>query len=237
MNKINKVKEKEKTKKEKEEKKDDKKKNKKKKKNIKKNEEEKKKIEEDKTQDNITQEDININTSQESILEKEELLRDIYRKLIIYQIEKDFPEEKNSKTKFVENLREKYIEYTKIKEKIKELKNKIEEEEIKEKEKEKEITDKKSKNKTKKNQVLINLNKELDNTTKTYIELNNSLYIGFIIINYPKNLKEAEKLEKYFTGYESEFEKDPEESEKKLYNYDSIIDINIKNNKKINGQF
>ena len=237
LNKINKVKEKEKTKKEKEEKKDDKKKNKKKKKNIKKNEEEKKKIEEDKTQDNITQEDININTSQESILEKEELLRDIYRKLIIYQIEKDFPEEKNSKTKFVENLREKYIEYTKIKEKIKELKNKIEEEEIKEKEKEKEITDKKSKNKTKKNQVLINLNKELDNTTKTYIELNNSLYIGFIIINYPKNLKEAEKLEKYFTGYESEFEKDPEESEKKLYNYDSIIDINIKNNKKINGQF
>ena len=153
-------------------------------------------------------------------------------KLIIYQIEKDFPDDKNSKLKFIEELKEKHSEYLKLKEKINELKNKISEEEIKEKE----LIEQKPKNKNKKNQILINLNKELDNTIKLYNSTYNSLYVGFIILNYPKNLKEAEKFEKYFTGYESEFEKGPDENEKKLYSYGDIIDINVKNNKNKNDQ-
>ena len=249
LNKINKIKEKEnnnnKGKKEKEEKKDDKKKGKKKKKTKNGQDEEKKNdiTIDNKSQENITQDDISNITNnnltnmslQESFLEKEELLSDIYMNLIIYQIEKDFPEDKNDKNKFVEDLKNKHMEYLKLKEKLQELKNKISEEE--KKEKEKEITEQKSKGKNKKNTVLHNLNKELDNTTKLFNETNNSLYVGFIIINYPKNLKDAEKFEKYFTGYESEFEKDPEESETKLYSYGNIIDINIKNNKKKNGQY
>ena len=51
----------------------------------------------------------------ESFLEKEELLSDIFMNLIIYQLEKDFPEDKNEKNKFVEDL-------IKLKEKLQELK-------------------------------------------------------------------------------------------------------------------
>ena len=65
----------------------------------------------------------------------------------------------------------------------------------------------------------------------------NSLYVGFIIINFPKTLKEAEKFERYFTGYISEFEKESDEGEKKLYSYDNIIDINVKQKTKKNGYF
>ena len=245
MDKINKTKEKEKekekeskNKKTKGDKKDgDKKKGKKKKKN-KGNEKEEKKMETtegNKTQENMTQED---NTSssyntKENYYEKEEMLNDIYMKLIIYQLEKDFPNNIESRLKFVEDLKGKYEEYRKLKEKIKELNSKKEEEELKEKE----ITETKPKNKNKKNPILSNINKELDNTTKLYNSVTNSLYVGFILINFPKNLKEAEKLEKYFTGYESEFEKAPEEYEKKLYSYESIIDLNVKIKKKGIGQF
>ena len=51
----------------------------------------------------------------ESFLEKEELLSDTFMNLIIYQLEKDFPEDKNEKNKFVEDL-------IKLKEKLQELK-------------------------------------------------------------------------------------------------------------------
>ena len=248
---INKIKEKEnKIKKEKEEKKEnekkegEKKKGKKKKKNKtivnNNNEDEEKKSDitqdNNKTQENNTQDDnsTNIhNSATENHFEKDELLSDIYLKLIIYQLEKDFPDNKNAKMKFVEDLRGKYKEYINLKEKIKELKNKISEEEIKEKE----ITDPKSKNKKKQAQIIHNLNKELDNTIKLYNTSTNSLYVGFVIINFPKNLIEAEKLEKYFTGYESEFEKDPETNKKKLFSYANIIDINVKNSKNKNGEF
>ena len=54
----------------------------------------------------------------ESFLEKEELLSDIFMNLIIYQLEKDFTEDKNEKNKFVEDL-------IKLKEKLQELKIKL----------------------------------------------------------------------------------------------------------------
>ena len=87
-----------------------------------------------------------------------------------------------------------------------------------------EVNEPKSKNK-KENKTLINLNKELENTKKAFETAKNSLYNGFILVNFPKNLKEAEKFENYFTGYVSELEKGLSESEKKLYNYKDIIDI------------
>ena len=242
LDKLNKIKEKENKEKEKEkEKEHDKKKGKKKKKN--KNDEEEKKsdtIHDNKTIDNLTQDDnsnSNSNTTRMNIIEsyneKEKLLSDIYLKLIIYQLEKDFPDDKESKNKYVEKLKEKYNEYISLREKIEEIKNKISSEESIEKE-EKEIKGQKHK---KQSQILHNLNKELDNTTKLYNTAMNSLYVGFIIINFPKTLKEAEKLEKYFTGYISEFEKENDEGEKKLYSYENIIDINVKQKSKKNGKY
>ena len=243
VDKINKIKEKEKekenkTKKSKDDKKEGEKKKgkKKKKKSVEKEEKKMDTTEGNKSQENMTQEDntsSNYNNTKENYYEKEELLNDIYMKLIIYQLEKDFPENANSRLKFVEDLKVKYDEYKNLKGKIKELNEKKEQEELKEKE----ITEQKSKNKNKKNSTLNNINKELDNAMKKYNSVTNSLYVGFIIINFPKNLKEAEALEKYFTGYESEFIRAPDECEKKLYSYENIIDINVKNKKKGNGQF
>ena len=239
LDKINKKKEKEnkenEKKEEKKEKKEgEKKKTKKKKKNV--EEEKKSDITQDnktQTQDNITQEDTSSisHNIKESYIEKEELLSDIYLKLIIYQLEKDFPDDKDKKNKYIEELKQKYNEYLKQKEKIEDINNKINEEELKEKE----IKEHKTKN-NKKNQKLTNLNKELDSTTKIYNSTKNSLYVGFIIINFPKNLKEAEKLENYFTGYISEFEKEPKEQEKKLYSYENMIDINVKQKTKKKGE-
>ena len=66
----------------------------------------------------MTNNNINNSSLQESYMEKEELLSDIYMNLIIYQIEKDFPEDKNTKNKFVEDLKNKHAEYLKLKDKI-----------------------------------------------------------------------------------------------------------------------
>ena len=144
-------------------------------------------------------------------------------KLILYQLEKDFPTDKNSKTKFVKNLKEKHKEYLNIKEKIKEINNKLNAE----KSKAPEVNDQKSKNK-KENKVIVGLNKDLENAKKALESTINSLYCGFILVNFPKNLKEAEKFENHFTGYISEIEKGLSETEKKLYNYKDIIDIKTK---------
>ena len=158
----------------------------------------------------------------ENLSEKEEILSNVYMKLILYQLEKDFPSDKNSRIKFIKNLNEKYKDYLNLKEKIKELNLKINEE------KEKiENPEPKSKNK-KENKILAGLKKELELATKNCESTKNSLYIGFIFVNFPKNLKEAEQIENHFTGYVSELEKELSESEKKLYNYRDIIDINIK---------
>ena len=225
MDKMNKLIEKEEKKREKEEKKRTKEKKPtkiKKKKGDKDGEDLKKDETIDKNQENLNQ---NSSMNSSSILieyqaEKEEILSQVYMKLLINQIEKDFPTDKNSKVKFMKNTSEKYKEYLNLREKLKEVNNKINEE----KSKIVEVNDPKSKNK-KENKTLINLNKELENTKKAFETAKNSLYNGFILVNFPKNLKEAEKFENYFTGYVSELEKGLSESEKKLYNYKDIIDI------------
>ena len=232
IDKINKAREEEEKKKEKKEKEEKKKqKGRKKSKNTIKvptPEKEKKNDKTEKTQDNKS----NRNTIYtnffmvDNLSEKEEILSNVYMNLILYQLEKDFPSDKNSRIKFIKNLNEKYKEYLNMKEKIKELNLKINEEKEKVV-----IPDPKSKNKNKPkkdNKVLAGLKKELELVTKNFEATKNSLYIGFIFVNFPKNLKEAEQIENHFTGYVSELEKDLSESEKKFYNYRDLIDINIK---------
>ena len=225
VDKINKSKEEEEKKKEKEEKKNQK--GRKKSKDtitIKTSSKENESETSEKNQDNK----ININSLYtnffpvENLSEKEEILSNVYMKLILYQLEKDFPSDKNSRIKFIKNLNEKYKDYLNLKEKIKELNLKVNEEKEKE-----ENPETNSKNK-KENKVLAGLQKELELAKKNIEITKNSLYIGFIFVNYPKNLKEAEQIENHFTGYVSELEKELSESEKKLYNYRDIIDINIK---------
>ena len=223
MDKMNKLKEEEEKKKEKEEKKRQKERKKTKKKtkiNTSNNENENDSL--DKNQDNKS----NINSIYNNGFmfthqsEKENILSNIYMKLILYQLEKDFPSDKNSRIKFIKNLNDKYKEYLNLKEKVKELNKKISEEKV-------ENPEPKSKNK-KENKVLVGLKRELELVKKNFDSAKNSLYVGFIFINFPKNLKEAELIENYFTGYVSELDKDLSESEKKLFNYRDIIDINIK---------
>ena len=229
LDKVNREKEKEEKRREKEEKKREKEKKKTKiKKKKGKDDENSKKDDtlDDKSQDNTTNQANNITFTEEFYPEKEELLSDIYMKLILYQMNKDFPTEKNQKNKFMKNISDKYKEYLNLKEKIKDLTNKVNEEKLNNKE----MTEKNPKNK-KESKVLAALNKELDNAKKNYETTKNSLYVGFIIINFPKNLSQAEKFEKYFTGYVSDFEKGLSETETKLYNYSDIIDINTRQKK------
>ena len=76
--------------------------------------------------------------------EKEEILSNVYLKLILNQLEKDFPTEKKEKLKLMKNINEKYRDYLNLKEKIKDLNIKINEEKSKNIE---ETTQQKSKNK------------------------------------------------------------------------------------------
>ena len=228
LDKMNKLKDKEEKKREKEERKKTREKTRKQtKKKIgdKENEETKKEELLEKKQDNASQNNslYNYPFMLEYQPEKEEILSKVYMKLILYQLEKDFPTDKNSKARFMKNISEKYKEYLNLKEKVKDINNKINEEKLKNPQ----PTETKTKIK-KENKVLIQLNKDLDFTMKNFESTKNSLYTGFIFVNFPKNLEEAEKLENYFTGYVSDFDKGLSESEKKLYNYRDIIDINIK---------
>ena len=228
IDRMNKLKEKEEKKKEKEERKrakERKKTNKKKKKTDNEGEESKKDDIFDKSQENVNQSNSFYNSSfmLEHQSEKEDILSDVYMKLILYQMEKDFPSDKNSKMKFLKNITEKYKEFLNLKEKIKDINDKIDDE----KSKAIESNEPKSKNK-KENKILVALNKELENAKKNFEATKNSLYTGFIFINFPKNLKEAEKIENYFTGYVSELDKGLSETEKKLFNYRDIIDLKVK---------
>ena len=182
MDKMNKLKEEEEKKKEKEEKKRQKERKKTKKKtkiNTSNNENENDSL--DKNQDNKS----NINSIYNNGFmfthqsEKENILSNIYMKLILYQLEKDFPSDKNSRIKFIKNLNDKYKEYLNLKEKVKELNKKISEEKV-------ENPEPKSKN-IKENKVLVGLKRELELVKKNFDSAKNSLYVGFIFINFPPN--------------------------------------------------
>ena len=155
---------------------------------------------------------------------KENLIDDIYINLLIYELDKAYPDDKESKNKFLEDINEKYKQYRSIKEQIEEIK-KIEEESKKE-------SEEKGKNK----KTAQNFAKDLESLNKQLESIIPSLYVGFIFINFPKDVNQAKRLENKITGYISEFEKPKDIVEEKLFSYNNILDINFKQNNNKSSQ-
>ena len=162
----------------------------------------------------------------------EKLKSDIYMKLLINELNRDFPDDKDQKSQLINELKEKYYEYEKIKKNINDINEKIKEEE-----KLDDIKEKKAEKKTKKKNNLTNYQKELPKLNKELELLKSSLFKGFIIINFPSNENEAKLLENYFTGYISEYEKEIDPIELEMSNYDYVIDYNLKKEKNKEKQY
>ena len=158
---------------------------------------------------------------------------DIYMKLLINELDRDFPDDKEQKVQMINEFKEKYNEYKNINKNINEINEKINEEEEKMKE---DIANSKDK-KPKKNNNIANYQKELAQFNKDLDSIKSSLFKGFIIINFPSNEKEAKLLENYFTGYVSEYEKEIDPIELKMKKYDYIVDYNYKKEKNKETQF
>ena len=147
---------------------------------------------------------------------KEDILADVYINLLLYELNKEFPDDIESKNKLLEELNNKYKQYISIKDQIKEIERNEEE------------NKKETENKNKKG--IQNYSKDIELLNKQLESIIPSLYVGFIFINFPKNEKQAKKLENIVTGYISEFEKDKDIIEEKIFSYNNILDINIKQN-------
>ena len=165
---------------------------------------------------NSNNEGMNLNLHETNF--KEDILTDIYINLLIWEIDQVFPEEE--KNKFMENINAKYQEYISIKEQINEIKQK-EEESLKE------LNDKNANRK-----LSQNYSKDLETLNKKIEIILPELYVGFIFINFPKNEKQAKKLENKISGFISDFEKPKEQLLEKIFSYENILDINIKSNTK-----
>ena len=169
------------------------------------------------------------NNSDENFNEKkEELLSDVYMKLLIHELENDFPDNTENILHTLEDDKNKYNEYVETLKKIKEVNTSIEEEDEKNN-MNADPNNKADKNKNPKkvnNPVKANLLKELDTLNKNLDDLKKALFKGFIIINYPRNEKEAIKLEKYFNNFKFDYEEEPNPVEIDLLKYD-IIDLNL----------
>ena len=164
------------------------------------------------------------NFQEENNDEEREMIREIYFKLLINELSKDFNETEEEIFNQLNTNKTNYSNYCQILAKIKEIKEKLDlmAKEIKE------MQDTKDKKTTKKdiNNAQNNLMKELDLLNKDLISTKSSLYLGFIIINFPKNEKEALKLEKFFTGFQLDYQKPKNLIEEKLNSYD-IINFNL----------
>ena len=150
---------------------------------------------------------------------QEDIINDIYINLLIYELDKVFPDDKDSKNKLIEEINEKYKQYISIQEQIKEIKNN-------EQESKKESEEKGNKNK----KNVQNFAKDLELLNKQLETIIPSLYVGFIFINFPKNEKQAKKLENKISGFISLFEKPKDELTEKIFSYENLLDINIKPN-------
>ena len=165
------------------------------------------------------------NLNESEFNNKEDILTDIYINLLIYELDKTFPDDKDSKNKLLDDINEKYKQYISTKEQINEIKKN-------EEENKKDNEDKGGKNK----KTAQNFSKDLENLNKQLESIIPSLYVGFIFINFPKNVEQAKKLENKITGYISEFEKPKDIIDEKLFNYDNILDVNIKQKKSGSSQ-
>ena len=150
------------------------------------------------------------------IIPQDELLL----KLLIYQIEKDFPIK--TRKEIIEEIQENNNRINNIQEKIKEIKNIIEENN---KEKEKEKT--KGKNTSKKDKEKINL----DNLEKELANIKIESINGFILVDFPNNINQCNLLENYLTGYIDDLQKPKSLKTKEIEKFSEIIDIKSKPNK------
>ena len=151
---------------------------------------------------------------------KEDVINDVYINLLMYELDQTFPDDRDSKNKLMEEINEKYKQYISIQEQIREIKNN-------ENQSKKESEDKNNKNK----KPAQNFAKDIELLNKQIEAIIPSLYVGFIFINFPKNVMQAKQLEKKITGYVSELEKPKDIAEEKLFSYNNILDVNIKQNK------
>ena len=167
--------------------------------------------------ENNTKIDENKNKTIESIIIPQD---EVLLKLLIYQIEKDFPIK--TRKEIIEEIQEHNNRINNIQEKIKEIKNSIEENN---KEKDKEKT--KGKNKPKKEKEKSNL----DNLEKELANIKLESIIGFILVDFPNNINQCNLLENYLTGYIDDLQKPKSLKTKEIEKFSEIIDIKYKPNK------
>ena len=146
----------------------------------------------------------------------EKIKSDVYLKLLINELNKDFPEDKEKKLKFINELKEKYIEYKNLNNKINEITSRIKDEKEDDNNSKQNNKNPKKNKSSKYQKEILKLNKDLE-------FVKGSLFKGFIIINFPSNENEAILIENYFNGFISEYEKGLDPIEIKVNNYDYII--------------
>ena len=156
-----------------------------------------------------------------------ETLNSVYFKLLIEEINKDYNESEEDILNKLLEKKDIFNNYCQITEKINKNKKKLEEIE-------KELNDiqeQKEKLPLKKELTTNQTNtiKEQDSLNKELLSIKSNLFYGFIIINFPQSKKEAIELEKYFTGFELEYNKEENFITKKLKEYD-IINLNYEKN-------
>ena len=197
------------------------KKNKKEEENKNNNKDKKSNLSKNQSKENVNKSKNSINLSKKEEENEEEILSDIYMKLFLYEIKKDYNENEEDILNRIISNKNKYSNYNKTLEKIKEIKEKIEETS-----KEQKDMQEKKPNKKEINNAQNNLIKELETLNKDLISIKSSLYSGFILINYPKTEKDALKLEKYFTGFQLDYQKPRNITEEKLSSY-NILNFNL----------
>ena len=148
------------------------------------------------------------------IIPQDELLL----KLLIYQIEKDFPIK--AREEIIEEIKENNNRINEIIEKINEIKS------IRE-EKEKEKTKGKEKNNSKKDKD----EKNLDILEKELINIKSESIKGFILIDFPNNINQCNLLEQYLTDYIDDLQKPKSLKNKEIEKFNEITDIKSKPNK------
>ena len=130
-------------------------------------------------------------------------------KLLINEIEKDFPY--INEKEIIENI----IKANKRKEEIeKEIEKEMEKET---KELNNEINKKNNKNKNKEEKIMNKLKTELE-------DLNKNIYKGFILIDFPNNIQQHKILEENLSGFIQQIEKYPNKRDVELYSLTDNID-------------
>ena len=124
-------------------------------------------------------------------------------KILIYNIEKDFPKLSNEE----------------IKNEIEEYQNNLSNLKTQKESLQKQVTENKKHN-PKEDQTLLNIEKEMEN-------LKNNSIKGFILVDFPTNLNQCKLLENYLTGYIDETQRPKNQKMINIQNINSLFDFNF----------